>query len=463
MKKIFMKLSTFWQMSIITFFVMIVIFFITYIAHFFLVRDWIIEYEEQNVINTYHQIEQFFDQDDSEGSINYEDLFEDELDFILYNTRGNIVFFTDDLARFTSTLKFPNIMKVKFKMINGEEKIILNSPINIKGEELFIYIERKIDIYDDFIDKLIPLITISLFLIIAMSLIAGMYISKKFINKLISLKVTMERVKEKGIGNRVVIYNHKDEFGKLSVIFNSMMDEVEKSFNLQKQFVQDVSHELRTPLTILKGHLQMLNRWGKNDEETLEKSLKIASEEIERLIKLVNDMLTLTKLENEFKLTVIDESINVNEVIEEVIYGFRVLNPDTIFNFHSKGVVHYKILKEHLKQLLIIFIDNAIKYCDKEEKIIDIKVSDHVNGIMLSIKDNGMGIKKDEINKVTDKFYRTDKSRKYNNGFGIGLYIASGLIRLYKGKLKINSEFGSYTEVCIGFRKNLELENKEVL
>ncbi|MDU2592579.1 MAG: histidine kinase dimerization/phospho-acceptor domain-containing protein, partial [Paeniclostridium sordellii] len=75
-----------------------------------------------------------------------------------------------------------------------------------------------------------------------------------------------------------------------------MMDSVENSFEVQKQFVQDASHELRTPLTILKGHLKMLDRWGKNDPEILDKSLKISLEEVDRLTKLVNDLLELGKL-----------------------------------------------------------------------------------------------------------------------------------------------------------------------
>ena len=455
MKKIFMKLSTFWQMSIFTFLVMNVIFLATYLAHFFLIRDWIIEYEKQNVENVYYQIEQYFDYNDSQEN-SYIDLFDiTDLDLVIYNLKGEIVFYTYDSDDFKMDKKFPDEMKIKFKIKNGKEKIILNSPIFIKGQNLFIYMERKIDIYEDFREKLFPLITLGILFISIASLVAGMYISKKFVNKLRYIKFTMEKVKEKGMGNRVVITNKKDEFAKLGIVFNSMMDEVENTFNLQKQFVEDASHELRTPLTILKGHLQMLNRWGKNDEETLNKSLEIVSDEIERLIKLVNDMLTLSKIENEFKVSIIDKSVNVNEVIEEVIYGFDILKSDTNtkINFEFTNVVYFKILKEHLKQLLIIFIDNAIKYCDKDEKIINIKLREYENKIILSIQDNGMGIKKEDISKVTDKFYRADKSRKYNNGFGIGLFIASGLIKLYKGKLKINSEFGVYTEVSIVFNK----------
>ena len=156
----------------------------------------------------------------------------------------------------------------------------------------------------------------------------------------------------------------------------------------------------------------MLNRWGKNDKDTLDKSLKIASDEIERLIKLVNDLLYLTKMENEVKENLISKSIDINGVIEELIYGFDVLKHEVRFEFERDGEVYFKISKEHLKQLIIIFIDNAIKYCDKELKIIKIKTYEDEFQVYISIKDNGIGIKKEEIGKVTDKFYRVDKSRK---------------------------------------------------
>ncbi len=108
-------------------------------------------------------------------------------------------------------------------------------------------------------------------------------------------------------------------------------------------------------------------------------------------------------------------------------------------------------MPEHLKQLFIIFIDNAIKYCDKEEKQIDIKAYIDKNNTKICIRDNGIGIPDEDIPKITDKFYRVDKSRKYNNSFGIGLSIAAQIIKLYKGRLDIESKIYEGTNVIINF------------
>lgn len=440
-------------MSIITFSVVATILMFTYIFQFLIIRAWIFDYEKENVNVIRGQIESFFDYDNLDYRRYLETFDLMDVDLVIYNSNKEILFLTDSVPKFILESNLPYETNIKLIKKDRKERVILSGPIYIQEQEYYIYLEKEIEIYRDFLEEMIPIMIVIVVAVVFISMIAGMFVSRKFIKKLKSLKFTMEKVKEKGISNRVKIVNKNDEFEKIGVVFNSMMDQVEESFNLQKQFVQDASHELRTPLTILKGHLQMLSRWGKNDKDTLDKSLKITLDEIERLIKLVNDLLILSKVENQLKLEEHSECINVNEVIEEVIYGFDVVKEDVEFVFNSTQVVNIRMLREHLKQLIIIFVDNAIKYCDKDKKIIEIKVYENNKGIFISVKDNGIGIREEEISKVTDKFYRVDKSRKYNNSFGIGLSIASQLVKLYGGKIKINSEFGISTEVIVFFEK----------
>lgn len=453
MKTVFKRLSTFWQMSIITFFIMIGIFISTYLAQFFLVKAWIFDQEKDNVRAIYDQIAIFFDIDNIDY-VSYLRTFDlMDLDLVIYNENKEIIFITDNVPELIYKTDAPSEVFIESKSVDSDGKIILHGPIYLRGDKNYIYMEKEIEIYEDFVDNIVPIMLTCVLIIVLLSLGAGIYISRKFLNKLKTLKSTMENVKDGGVSNRVDIINPRDEFDEIGIVFNSMMDEVEKSFNLQKQFVQDASHELRTPLTILKGHLRMLNRWGKDDKETLDKSLNIALEEVERLIKLVNDLLCLTKMENEVKENLIQESVDINGVIDEVLYGFDMLKHDAQFEFNRDGEIYFKISKEHLKQLIIIFIDNAIKYCDKDPKIIKIKTYEDESQVYISIKDNGIGIKEDDLDKVFDKFYRADKARKYNNSFGIGLSIASQIVRLYKGKVEINSEFGVSTEVIVSFEK----------
>ncbi len=440
-------------MFIITFFSMILIISATYIVQFVMMHLWIIDYEKHNTKDIYKQIYTSFYHNNFEVNDYLVYFRPDETDIWVYDEDKSILISTDDIPDGLIVSKLPSKLEIHSKRIDDEEKIILNAPLYFGDKTYYIYIEKEIEIYEDLKDSIIPIIIISIISITIMSLIASTYVSRKFVNKLKALKVTMEKVKDKGVSTRVKILNENDEFDKIGILFNSMMDEVENSFNQQQQFVHDASHELRTPLTILKGHLQMLNRWGKNDKDTLDKSLEIASNELERLIKLVNDLLNLNRMEN-YKIEDKDpEYVNVNSVIDEVIYGFNILSEDINIVFNSNGEVCLKMTHEHLKQLIIIFIDNSIKYCDKDKKYIDIRLWEKDNKVFISIKDNGIGIKSEDIPKVTDKFYRADASRKYNNSFGIGLSIASNLVKLYKGELKILSEYGVYTEVIVSFQK----------
>ena len=261
----------------------------------------------------------------------------------------------------------------------------------------------------------------------------------------------MEKIKEKGISNRVDIYDKKDEFDKVNMVFNSMMDEVEESFNSQKQFVNDASHELRTPLTIINGHLKMLDRWGKNDKETLDKSIKVSLNEVERLTKLVNDLLQLSKVENELVINDNLKEVNIYNVVSEVIYDFEMINKNVKFTYNIEDNLKLTMMREHLKQLLIIFIDNAIKYTEDDGHV-TFTVRTNDRHLYISVADNGPGISDSDKKKIFDRFYRVDKARtRQKGGFGLGLSLAQQIVLALKGTIivKDNQPKGTIFEVKI--------------
>ena len=325
----------------------------------------------------------------------------------------------------------------------------ITGPIDIDDSQYIVQIVRENDMFQEFIENSLPILIFTLILGLVLSGIGAMYVSKNFIKRLRRLITTMNEIKEKGINKRAEISELNDEVDKVNIVFNSMMDELEEAFHEQSRFVSDASHELKTPLTALHGHLSMLKRWGKNDKQRLEKSLDICLKEVERLKKLVNDMLLLSKAEktevNLSKLDQIDPIIIVDEVVEH----YRVLNPNVKYIINIEENIKVKIDPNDLKQLLIIFIDNSIKYNNKDNIEIQIILKNELGKLKLEVKDNGIGIPKNELNNVMKRFYKVDKSRVNNNSVGIGLSIANRISNNYNTKIYIESELDKYTIIRV--------------
>ena len=342
-----------------------------------------------------------------------------------------------------------NSVDVDFKLIGFDIYTLLSGPITIDEDQYTIQIIKEVDTFEEFMESYFPTLIFILILGLILSIIGAMYVSKNFIKRLKSLTATMNEIKEKGITKRAEISELNDEIDKVNIIFNSMMDEVQEAFDEQGRFVSDASHELKTPLTALQGHLKMLKRWGKNDKERLDKSLDICLNEVERLKKIVNDMLVLSNVEkSSIDLEKIEE-INPNTIVESVIEEYKILNQNVRYIVNFEDNIKMKIDPHDLKQLLIIFIDNSIKYNDKEIIEIEITLKRINEKVHLSIKDNGIGIPQDEINNVIKRFYKVDKSRVNNNSFGIGLSIANRIINNYQGEFEIRSELNEYTQIII--------------
>ena len=182
----------------------------------------------------------------------------------------------------------------------------------------------------------------------------------------------------------------------------------------------------------------MLERWGKDDPAILSNSLNVTSNEVERLIQLCNELLHLTR---EMDIHC-EEPTDLNLVVDEVITNFKEVHPE--FEFIIKITVTSKIWMriEHLKQLLIILIDNAIKYSREEEKKIELLYVDQ----KLMVKDHGIGIEADKLDYIFNRFYRADESRaQNNNNFGLGLAIAKRICSYYDYAITVESIVDQYT------------------
>lgn len=235
-----------------------------------------------------------------------------------------------------------------------------------------------------------------------------------------------------------------DELGELSHLLNEMLDRTQRYIDQQSQFVGDVSHELRTPVAIIQGHMEMLERWGKDDPQVLDDSIKAALAETSRMNNLVQEMLDLSRAE-QVEIKFRNSSTNVEEVVEQVYNNFKMIHPDFKFSLDNdlRHDVAVSIYRDHLEQILIILCDNAVKYSTKRKEV-HLSLSRNYNSVEIGVQDFGEGIAADEVPKVFDRFYRVDKARsRKKGGNGLGLSIAQRLVKGYHGTITVESQLGS--------------------
>jgi len=242
---------------------------------------------------------------------------------------------------------------------------------------------------------------------------------------------------------RVPELQQHDELSELSELFNDMLDQMQSYIEQQLQFVEDVSHELRTPVSVIKGHMDLLNRWGKDDPEILAESIDASLQEIERMESLVQEMLDLSRA-GQVNVQFGDETSDVREVALQVFSNFEMIHPDFHFSLDNelRGETQVKMYRNHLEQIMVILMDNAVKY-SRERKEIYVSLSKTNRYAELVVQDFGTGIPESEIKKIFGRFYRVDKARsREQGGNGLGLSIAQRLLEGYHGKITVESAAG---------------------
>lgn len=216
------------------------------------------------------------------------------------------------------------------------------------------------------------------------------------------------------------------------------MKYIEQSYQKQRQFVSDAAHELRTPLTILYSYAELLEYNPRRKEV-----INDLKDEILQMSEMVDRLLAMARYDNS-KVAVHKEEISVNQTAAAVIKSMSGLCPSgTIELRAADGDVKIRADKVMIHQLLSILLDNAVKYTGKEKKI-EVAIIKLPSAVKIAVKDNGIGIRQEDISHVFDRFWRAEKSR-HQKGLGLGLPLAETIVALHNGKISVVSEPGKGT------------------
>ncbi len=243
-----------------------------------------------------------------------------------------------------------------------------------------------------------------------------------------------------------LVAESKELFGALLIIEDT--SQIKKLENVRTDFVSNVTHELKTPLTSIKGFVDTLKNVNIEDQAVAYKFLDIIDIEVERLYRLIEDILLLSEIETKIDREVV--SCDVNRVATEVI---DLLEPkikeEVELIYDAQPYIRpYNCNPDRLKELFINLIDNAIKYTEKGT--IQVVCKEEAQNLIIIVKDTGLGIPKEHMPRIFERFYRVDggRSRKVG-GTGLGLSIVKHIVKLYDGNIEVNSEINKGTEFII--------------
>jgi len=237
------------------------------------------------------------------------------------------------------------------------------------------------------------------------------------------------------------------EVKELAQTFNMMLSRLSEAWEQQRLFVSNISHELRTPLTVVLGYLQSLLRRGTNLNDYQREALETAATEADRTVRLLQDLLDLARADSGYMQYHL-ESIVINDLVLEVIEMAEKFS-DRLIQIKSVETLLAMADRDHLRQVLINLVDNAVKYSEPNESIQIIleRVDQHA---IIHICDKGVGIPLQDQNRIFDRFYRVDEARsRSTGGHGLGLAIAKTLIEGMGGNITVRSKPGEGSDFAI--------------
>lgn len=249
------------------------------------------------------------------------------------------------------------------------------------------------------------------------------------------------------LDTRISVSETQSELKTLASAINGMLDRINESYRSQVRFVSDASHELRTPISVIQGYANLLDRWGKHDEKTLQESIDAIKDETANMKGLVEQLLFLARGDNN-TMSLQIERFDLSALALEILKETQMI--DSGHEYDSKVLsVFVNADKNLIKQAARILIDNAMKYTPAGKQIL-ISVQNRDKFAYLSVQDEGIGIAPEAVSKIFDRFFRTDESRaRATGGVGLGLSIAKWITERHGGHMEVLSRQDVGTRISI--------------
>ncbi len=305
------------------------------------------------------------------------------------------------------------------------------------------------------INSIMQIALISLPIIVVLGTVGCYFIAKKTFSPIDKIIKTAEEISEsENLSLRIDLKGESAELQKLADTFDIMFSRLENAFEVEKQFTSDVSHELRTPTSVILAQCEYAIGHSIPMEDK-EDALETVQRQASKISKLISDLLNLTRLDSGIEKADFRE-INLSELVNEICEEHKIISPSGIELTHSiapdiKGAFDAAMMSRLLGNL----ISNAFRY-SKETGKVEVSLTESQNDIVLSVKDDGIGISKQDQQKIFQRFYQVDSSRtmSQSGNMGLGLAMVEQIAKLHNAKITVESEIGVGSVFRIKFKKN---------
>ena len=346
-----------------------------------------------------------------------------------------------------------NVLEKTYKLINplSDAKTLIYA--RKYNEDITIFVNASLEPLDDSVSILSNQLIIVTFIVVVLAFIIGYFISKR-------ISRPIEKMNENALklanGNYDFKFDNNSKISEIDELANTLnyaKNELEHTDELRRDLLANVSHDLKTPLTMIKGYAEMIRDLNYNNEKKRNANLNVIIEETERLNILVEDILTLSKIQAN-KDTINKEEFDLVALINNIIKRYSIYKETEGYNFelNMPDEVIIKADKKKIEQVIYNLINNAINYTGDDNKVIINVIAG--KKIRVEIKDTGKGIKEEDLPHIWEKYYHSKKKHKRNViGTGIGLSIVKTILESHKFKYGVISKIGEGTTFYFEIKK----------
>jgi|GEM_PF-313025 len=394
---------------------------------------------------------QFFEIDGINNSLH--DKF-NELEFhedyvLVFDKSANIAAKSENIPEDIQDLLKKKIRKSYFNRIffrsrlsNGQWFRVINRPVKL-GDDYLIQVASSLEVAKFVLNRNLIVMGTAIPSILLFTILFGRFIVLRMVKPVLDIARTAGTIDSKNLNTRINNHIREDEINSLASAFNTMVSRMEESFRCMEEYSSMIAHELKVPLAIIRGELELALRKKRTPEE-YNNILSVSLEETYRMNKTINELLLISELENSNNF-IYKDCIDIEPFFKELIASAEIIAHEKNITLTSKIAGTENSVsgnKLYLRQLFMNLIDNSVKFTPRNGKI---KISADCTGdtLFFKISDTGIGIPKENLPKIFDKFFHKNHSgESENNSAGLGLSIVKSIVNAYHGTIDVKSAPG---------------------